>query len=70
MKKMLIGFIAAMVLVLTCSFSYRVCTSYVDVKCCWVENHKYVVASTCVTSMERPGGVAIVHAESCPCKRH
>ena len=70
MKNMLIGFIAAIVLVLTCSFSYHVGCTNVDVKCCWVENHKYVIASTGVAGMARPGGVAIVHAESCPCKKH
>ena len=69
MKKYLIGFCAAIAIVLLCSFSYRLGFTVTDVKCCWVENHKYVIATNYAPNRDMPGGVAIVHAESCPCKR-
>lgn len=71
MKKYLIGFVAAITIMLLSSFTYRslVNNHAVDVRTVNVDGHKYVVASSYATDPCRPGGVALVHAESCSCKR-
>ena len=41
----------------------------VDVKEVNVSGHRYVVASTYISNILRPGGVSIVHSEGCYCRQ-
>ena len=35
-----------------------------------IEGHRYVIVTNYSHYSARPGGVAIIHAESCSCKKH
>lgn len=42
----------------------------VDVVMRTIDGHKYIIVTDYSHLSGRPGGVAIIHAESCNCKKH
>ena len=58
------------VLLLT-SFTFRTNDNRneVDVVARTIEGHRYIIITNYSHSPERPGGIAIIHAESCNCKK-
>ena len=42
----------------------------VDVVVRTIEGHRYIIATNFSHYSGRPGGVTIIHAESCNCKKH
>lgn len=42
----------------------------VDVVIRTIEGHRYIIATNYSHYSGRPGGVTIIHAESCNCKKH
>ena len=73
MKKYLIGFAGALMIVFMCSFAWRPTygcgSNSVEVTTKNVNGHEYVVVVGTTNSSYGGTGVAIVHAESCSCKR-
>ena len=69
MKKFILGALVGIVVLLCCSFSYTEGSSNVHVNIRTIEGHKYIIAHSEYTGgAARPGGVAIIHSESCSCK--
>lgn len=73
MKKYFIGFVAAIILVFSYSFTYKPTygcgSNAVDITVKSIHGHDYVIVSGTSNSNYGGTGVAIVHAESCSCKR-
>ena len=67
----LIFSLIGMVLFLT-SFTIKTNNSEteVDVVVRTIEGHRYIIATNISYRSSRPGGIAIVQAESCNCKKH
>ena len=73
MKKYIIGFAGAFMIVFMCSFAWRPTygcgSNYVDVIPKNINGHEYVIAVGTTNSNYGGTGVAIIHSESCSCKR-
>ena len=73
MKKYLIGFARAFMIVFMCSFAWRPTygcgSNSVEVTTKNVHGHEYIVVVGTTNSSYGGTRVAIVHAESCSCKR-
>ena len=75
MKKLAIGIICFMIMILTCSFSYKLASYYsVDVRTVKEDGHKYVIATVNETSTGHVAtsacDIAIIHSEACPCRKN
>lgn len=72
MKKYLLIFSLIVIVLLLTSFIFRTNSSRneVDVVVRTIEGHKYIITTSFSYNSGRPGGIAIIHAESCNCKRH
>lgn len=70
-KYFLIFSLIGIVLLLT---SFTVETNHgrneADVVIRTIEGHRYIIATNYGYLSGRPGGIAIIHAESCKCKKH
>lgn len=68
-KYFLIFSLIGIVLVLS-SFTFRTNDdrNEVDVVIRTIEGHKYIITTNYSFHSGRPGGIAIIHAESCNCK--
>lgn len=75
MKKFMIIFGFSVILFILCSSfvisSMRDPIQRVEVDVRTIDGHKYIVAYSysVLSSNPRPGGVSVIHAESCNCKR-
>jgi hypothetical protein len=72
MKKYILIFsLIGIVLLLTSfTFSTNKNKNEVDVVVRTIESHRYIIATNLRYDSGRPGGIAIIHAESCNCKKH
>lgn len=72
MKKYILTFILIGIVLLLPSFTFNAnnCKNEVNVVAKTIEGHKYIIATNFSHYSGRPGGVAIIHAESCNCKKH
>lgn len=48
---------------------YSYGSTEVDVRCVIIDGHDYIVAATTSNGVNRPGGVSIIHSESCKCHK-
>ena len=67
MKKLVIGIISFLIVILMCSFSYKVGQNSVEVKTVYEDGHKYVVAT--IYNNANACGIAMVHSEACSCHK-
>ena len=72
MKKYILIFsLIGIVLLLTSFiFSANYGRNEVDVVVRTIEGHRYIITTNYSHYSGRPGGTAIIHAESCNCKKH
>ena len=70
MKKYFLIFGLIGIVLLLTSFTFRTNSdrNEVDVVVRTIEGHRYIITTNRSYESGRPGGVAIVHAESCNCK--
>lgn len=69
MKKLVIGIIFFLIMILTCSFSYKAGLNNVEIKTLYEDNHKYVVATIYNKATGNCCGISIVHSEACSCHK-
>lgn len=71
MKKYILIFGLIGIVLLLTSFTLRTNDdrNEVDVLIRTIEGHKYIIATNFSHYSGRPGGVNIIHAESCNCKK-
>ncbi len=67
MKNILIGFISCLMIILMCSYSYRVHFNTVNVRTVSEDGHKYVVATMTNEVSSKTSGISIVHSANCYC---
>lgn len=72
MKKYFLTFSLIAIVILLTSFTIRTnCgENGTDIIIRTIEGHRYIIATSYSSYSGRPGGVAIIHAESCKCKKH
>ena len=72
MKKCFLIFSLIGIVLLLTSFNLRTndVKNEVDVVIKIIEGHRYIIATNYSYYAGRPGGIAIIHAESCDCKKH
>ena len=72
MKKYFLIFSLIGIVLLLTSFTFRTNgdRNEVDVVVKTIEGHKYIITTNFSYYSGRPGGIAIIHAESCNCKKH
>jgi hypothetical protein len=72
MKKYILIFSLIGIVLLLTSFTFRTNSdrNEVDVVVRTIEGHKYIITTNYSFYSGRPGGIAIIHAESCNCKKH
>ena len=72
MKKYILIFSLIGIVLLLTSFTFE--TNHgrneVDVVVRTIESHRYIIVSSYSPYSGRPGGVSIIHAESCNCKKY
>ena len=72
MKKYILIFSLIVIVLLLTSFTFS--ANYgrteVDVVVRTIEGHRYIITTNYSHYSGRPGGIAIIHAESCNCKKH
>jgi len=71
MKKYFLIFGLIVVVLLLTSFTLNTNNgrTEVDVVVRTIEGHRYIITTNRFYQSSRPGGVAIIHAESCNCKK-
>lgn len=71
MKKYILIFSLIGIVLLLTSFTFRTNNdrNEVDVVIRTIEGHKYIITTNYSHYSGRPGGIAIIHAESCNCKK-
>ena len=71
MKKIFLLFVFIGVVLLFSSFRFSTNNDRNDVEVVarTIEGHRYIIATNYGFKSGRPGGVAIIHAESCNCKK-
>lgn len=71
MKKyfLIFGLIGIVLLISSFTLKTNNGETEVDVVVRTIEGHRYIIATNISYRSSRPGGIAIVHAESCNCKK-
>ena len=71
MKKYFLIFGLTGIVLLLTSFTLRTNSdrNEVDVVIRTIEDHRYIITTTYSYYARKPGGIAIIHAESCNCKK-
>lgn len=49
--------------------NYKFGSTKVNVRIVHIDGHDYIVAASCQNSTNHPGGVSVIHSESCKCHR-
>lgn len=72
MKKVFLIFSLIGIVLLLTSFTIKTNDNRneVDVVIRTIEGHRYIITTSYSGYSGRPGGIAIIHAESCNCKKH
>ena len=72
MKKYILIFSLTGIALLLTSFTFSTNgdRNEVDAVVRTIEGHRYIITTNYSYHSGRPGGVAIIHAESCNCKKH
>jgi hypothetical protein len=72
MKKYFLIFSLIGIVLLLTSFTFKTNRgrNEVDVVIRTIEGHRYIITTNYSCHAGRPGGIAIIHAESCSCKKH
>ena len=72
MKKYILIFSLIGIVLLLTSFAFNTNNdrNQVDVVVRTIEGHRYIITTNFSYYSGRPGGIAIIHAESCNCKKH
>ena len=71
MKKYILIFSLIGIVLLLTSFTFSTNNgrTEVDVVVRTIEGHRYIITTNRCYESGRPGGIAIIHAESCNCKK-
>lgn len=72
MKKyfLIFGLIGIVLLISSFTLKTNNGETEVDVVVRTIEGHRYIIATNISYRSSRPGGIAIIHAESCNCKKN
>ena len=72
MKKyfLIFGLVVIVLLLSSFTFSTNSDKNEVDMVARTIEGHRYIIVTNYSYYSGRPGGIAIIHAESCNCKKH
>lgn len=50
--------------------NYKVGNTNVNVRIVHIDGHDYIVAASCQNYTNPPGGVSVIHSESCKCHKN
>ena len=67
---LIFGLIVAVLLLTSFTLNTNNDRTEVDVVVRTIEGHRYIITTSYSYYAGRPGGIAIIHAESCNCKKH